>query len=88
MGLPVSTPVVKPIIKKYYYDLVRVWYLVSWFQECPECGEFSPEPICLKCGTIKPSGEEKVTDKSIIKKLNTANPEVIEKLEKDLENEN
>ena len=76
------------MIYKYFYDLERIWYLVDWIEECAECGEFSETPICLKCGTVKQGGEAKVDDPKIIKQLETLNPEVIEKLEKELNGTN
>lgn len=72
------------MIHKYYYELVYVWYLTSWAEECLECGHFSEKVVCPKCKHPKSLHEEEVKDKQIIQKLCTMNREVIERLEREL----
>lgn len=75
------------MIHKYYYETIRYWYLCSWPEECDSCGELSDKVMCPKCRNVKEVQEEKVTDKSLLRDLNTFNQEVIERHEKRIEQE-
>lgn len=76
------------MIRKYYYEIVKVWHLVSWSEECEECGEFSKDSICMNCGAFKRTSQEEVQDRSLLKDLNTFNREIVQRREAELEKDN
>lgn len=72
------------MVNKYYYEILRVWYLASWIELCPECGEFSEKVTCPKCGAVKEVTEKEVTDIPTVKVLELFSREKTQELEKKL----
>lgn len=69
------------MVNKYFYEILRVWYLAKWNELCPECMTSSEKVTCPKCGTLKEVNDEEVTDIPTVKILEMFNREKTKELE-------